>query len=256
MNISAKLALCPLLAMSFMLMGCVDANIQKSDGSMVNTRNGKPAQFIQLRDETDSESHHMKNGSEFKLLSFSFEDNHLQPWPKNSYQMDNAYELALFYPTNLPNHLLRTQTGSNDVYACLVRNELTDPVKHFADLGLPDTITRETNPALGQAIHLPIWNLLPWWAQDFTDLDLPRGISSFDSPANLDIPGSEPLHGRIEIKRGSWLHRNYFYAGMDLADNNGLALNGDYKSYDKMKFAPIYILLGLAYVIDGGNIIF
>jgi hypothetical protein len=256
MNISPKLALCSILAMSFTLMGCADIPIQKSHGSMVNFRNGKPAQFIQLRDETDSESHHIKNGSEFRLLSFSFEDNHLQPWPKNSYQMDDAYELALFYPTNLPRHLLRTQTGSNYVYACLVRNELMDPAKHFTDLGLPDTITREPNPALGQTGNLPVWNLLPWWAQDFTDLDLPRGISSFDSPTDLDIPGSESLHGQVEIKQGSWLHRNYFYAGMDLADNNGLALNGDYKSYDKMKFEPIYILFFLAYVLHGGNIIF
>ena len=220
---------------------------------MRNIHNGYSAKSIQLEDEACGEPRHLKNGSEFTLLTFNFEDDLPQTGTKKPlkyFQMDGAYELALFYPADLPRHVL-TQAGSNNVYAYLVRHELIDPERHFTDLGLPETIIPRPIFNLDQAASFPSWFRAPDWQRDFTAVDLPAKISSFESPTNLDIPGSEPLTGQIEVRHGAFLHKNTLFAKMDLTDDNGLVLEAKFKSCNAIKFEPIWILLFIGYMIHG-----
>jgi hypothetical protein len=61
-------------------------------------------------------------------------------------------------------------------------------------------------------------------------------FESAQSPSALMFPNSERLHGKIEVGRYDWRHKNLFHIGVDLAGDDGAVLKCDFNSYEKSKF--------------------
>lgn len=239
MDMNFKLTLPVALALCLLLTGCFTENYEKSDGTIVNVHSGKPAVSIQMLANGDG---HLKSGSAFKLFSFYYEcSTNLNP---KGWGDDDAYLLAIFYPTNAPYHTLKTKAGSHQVYAYFVPNYLPDRDQLFTYLNLPNdaNLTPEPVNEFFKFLNLPP-NMVDvggdWWyrwAQ--VNADLTNEISATESPANLSIPGSIPLHGTIKVKPDSWRHRNFFHTDIDLASDDGLNLKGKYMTYDYTRFEP------------------
>jgi hypothetical protein len=173
----------------------------------------------------------------------------------NLWQWDDAYLLAIFYPTNAPNQVLHTET--NQIYARLAPNDLPEPAieKHFKFLDLPNdaSLTPRSNNEFFKFFNMPypapnfgsVGDGEPWHRQNLVNADLTNEISAAESPADLSIPGSIPLHGIVKIKPNSWCHKNFFHTEIDLAGDDGLKLKGEYTSYDYRKFEPGTFMLCL-----------
>lgn len=245
MNMNLKLMLPFALALCFMSTGCFTENFEKSQGSIVNLHSSEPALSIQMQANGGG---HLKNGATFKLFSFYRES--ITPAMRGS---DGAYLLAIFYPTNSPNRTLQTKTGSHQVYAWLVPNDLPDNGQLFTYLNLPNdaSLTPRPNNEFFNFFNLPysaphMVGVGDWWYRfHMVNADLTNEISTTESPTDLSIPGSIPLHGTVKIKPGSWCHKNFFHADIDLTGKDGLKLEGDYTSYDYRKFEPGTLILCL-----------
>ena len=237
------------LALCFMSTGCFTENYEKSHGSIVNARSSKPAINIQMLANGDG---HLKNGSTFKLFSFYFVCG--PQLNERGWGEDGAYLLAIFYPTNVPYHALRTETGSHQVYAWFVPNDLPDYDQLFTYLNLPDDarLSPRPNNEFLNFMNLPYRapNMVSveddfWYRSRMVNADLTNEISEADSPTNLSIPGSIPLHGTIKIKPSSWYHKNFFHTDIELTGDDGLKLEGEYISYDYRRFEPGTLILCL-----------
>lgn len=238
-NTNFKLALWAAVALSMALTGCVNGGIEKSHGTIANLHNGKPAKQIQIYD--DEGSGKTKSGSTFRVFEFAFQKD--CPDSSKDFYLDGNCQFALFYPPIARHHSLQAQTGSNGVYAWLVPT-VPDLGDNFTYLGIPSCI--EGMEVVTDFTHIP-----PMY-----NLDLEKEITSNGLPADLQIPGSIPLNGQVEIKQGSWIHRNYFYTKVDLASTNGLVLKCKYSSYDKLQFDPDSGVLWIGMLIWGDKFIF
>jgi hypothetical protein len=253
MNMKLKFTLPIALALCSMLTGCFTENYENSHGGIVNLRSHKPPEIIQM--DANGEGH-LKNGSAYRLYSFCFCDDFNPKNPAtNLWQWEDAYLLAIFYPTNVPNHALHTET--NWIYARLVPNDLPEPTleKHFKYLDLPNDaiLTPGANNEFLKFFNMPyraanmssVEDNGPRYRQTFVNIDLTNEISAAESPTNLSIPGSIPLHGSVSIKPKSWFHRGFFHTDFDLTGDNGLKLEAKYTTYDYRRFEPGTFLLCL-----------
>ncbi len=75
-----------------------------------------------------------------------------------------------------------------------------------------------------------------------TQLDC-QTLLSVKTPAALPFPNSEALHGKIEVGKYDWRHKNLFHIGVDLAGDDGTVLKGEFNYYDKTKFDPKQLLI-------------
>jgi hypothetical protein len=124
------------LALCFTSTGCYTETYLKSQGTVVNLRNGKPPEIIQIEANGDG---NLRNGSAFRLYSFDFCDDFNPRKPEmNLWQWEDTYLFAIFYPTNAQRQMLHTKTGSYQIYAWLMPNDLPEPPleKHFKYLNL------------------------------------------------------------------------------------------------------------------------
>lgn len=245
MDMNSKLFLPIALALCFTLTGCFTENYEKSHGSVVNLHSGKPAISIQMLGNGDG---HLKNGSEFKLFSFYYvcgPQLNVKGWGD-----DDAYLLAIFFPTNAPHRTLKTETGSHQVYAYLLPNYLPDRDQLFTYLKLPNDAGLTPGSELLSFMNWPYRapNLVSvnddfWYRSRMVNANLTNEICAAESPANLSIPGAIPLHGTIKVKPGSWVHRNFFHTDINLTGDDGLKLQGEYTTFDYRRFEPGNFLL-------------
>ncbi len=237
------------LALCFMVTGCFTENYEKSQGSIVNLRNGKPTVTVQMLANGDG---HLKNGSAFKLFSFYYESHYelVDKSEPKGWGTDDAYLLAIFYPTNVPYHALKAEAGSHQVYAWFLPNDFPDRGQLFTYLNLPNdaSLTPRPNNGFFNFFNLPypaphMVGVGDWWYRfQMVNADLTNEISAAESPTSLSIPGSMPLHGTVTIKPGSWYHKNFFHADIDLTGIDSLKLEGEYTSYDYRRFEPEALL--------------
>lgn len=225
MKMNLKVLAPAVIALCFTLTGCSTENYEESHGHVMNSRIYTPPVIVQMQ---ASGGGHLKNGSAFKL--FSFYVPHLTPTDRLG-GTDNAYLLALLYPTAHPRRTLKTEAGSDQVYASLVPNDLAGYPGLFTYLNLPEDPRLTPTPrmvAVGD-----------WWYRHQVNANLTNEISAAASPADLSIPGSIPLHGAVTIKQKSWFHKNFFHTEINLTGDDGLKLNGEYTTCDYRRFEPV-----------------